>query len=277
MEQAGQPSAATPAGKPVPAPLRVVRAGFAGLLVFSLVFCIVMAAWGDLRDAMFVRILDHRFAKSFVIAAPEGAKVWLGDQYLGVSEKPPMHETEPELSIDGLSVSIPRVYAEEVHFMKNARLFAAGESVDGLLRHLAPGRTVVFAQSERLTGPGQVVQVLLREGAQTDAACLCSLEIPQRGGPAQLFAFLLRVQLDDRHWISTCTFTIGSMRLWAPPGEFWTQRQEVQGFPDDYPRGQCRTAWRMFPVLATKDEQARLLGAQAITDPIWVALAENKK
>ncbi|MBK9975253.1 MAG: hypothetical protein IPP14_10830 [Planctomycetes bacterium] len=267
----------TPAEKPIPPALRVVRTGFAGLLVFSLVFCIVMAAWGDLRDAMFVRVLDHRFAKSFVIAAPEGAKVWLGDQYLGVSEKPPMHETEPDLVIDGLSVSIARVYAEEVHFMKNARLFAAGESVTGLLQHLAPGRRLVFAQSERLTGPGQVVPVLLREGELVDAACLCTLEIPQRQGNPQLFAYLLRVQQEQRHWISACTFTIGSMRLWAPPGEFWTQRQEVEGFPADYPRGQCRTAWRMFPTLATTAEQTSLLQAQAVSDPKWVTLAENKK
>lgn len=261
----------------MPLPLRVLRVAFGSFLVLALAFSLLMAAWGDLRDAIFVQLLDARYAKSFVIRAPQGAKVWLGYRYLGAAERPPVSDGEPDLVIDGVPVTEARVYADEAVFMKEAVICERGSKLPALLAKLAPGRELVHAGAETVSGPGVFIRLLLRENGELDAACLCTLEIPQAGGDPRLFAFLLRVQAEDLRCIDAGTFSIASMQLYARDGEFWTTREDVEGFPTEGPRGQSRTSWRMLPTLMDKDAQAAYLRGDGFADPKWIELSERTK
>ncbi len=155
------------AAKPPSPAMRFVRVGFACLLIFALVFSIVMAAWGDMRDALFVRFLDTRFAKSFVIRAPQGAKVWLGDKFLGLAQLPIIADTEPEAVIDGLTVQEARVYAEEKEFLKQALVIEPGATEEFALGKLAPGRRIEHPDAARQeVGLPAVVVVVQRDIAR---------------------------------------------------------------------------------------------------------------
>jgi hypothetical protein len=266
-----------PATQPMPPALRVLRTGFACFLVLALAFAILMAAWGDLRDAIFVRVLDDRYAKSFVFVAPEGAHVWLGEQYLGVSALPVIVDAQPDAVIDGVSVQLARVYANEAEFHKQAIAIEPGTGIDKVLARLAPARELVHAGAGELSAPGAFIPLLLRDAAGIDAACLCSLEIPQREGNATLFALILRIQAGDNRCISGGEFSIGSTQLYARPGEFWTQREETEGFPTQGVRGQARTAWRLLPEMLDEDRQREYLRQHGLADAKWIDLPFKKR
>lgn len=262
--------------KPMPPALRVVRACFAGLLVFSLAFSIVMAAWGDLRDAIFVGVLDTRYAKSFVIRAPQGATVWLGDLNLGVADYPVIADSEPEAVIDGLSVREARVYAEDADFRKNSLVIEPGAGVELVLGKLAPGRKLIHAAKDHLASSGEFVPVLLAEDGKHDAALLCTLEIPRREGGRTLFAFLLRMDHEQTRWLSGATVKSHTTQLRADEGGFWTRRDEFDGLPQQVV-GQLRTSWLFWPELATADAQTGLLSAKGVSKPEWVNLPKGKR
>ena len=78
--------------KPMSPVLRVIRVVWAVLLVSILLFSIVMAVWGDMRQALMLKFLDARYVKSFTLQVPEGTQVWLGGVYLGKSERHPLGE-----------------------------------------------------------------------------------------------------------------------------------------------------------------------------------------
>lgn len=262
---------------PMPPALRIVRAGFACLLVLSLAFAILMAAWGDLRDAIFVRVLDDRYAKSFVFVAPEGAHVWLGEQYLGVSALPVIVDSQPDAVIDGVSVQFARVYANESEFHQQAIAVEPGAAIGKILGRIAPARELVHAAQAAVPGPGAFIPLLLRDATGIDAACLCSLEIPQRGSEATLFVFLLRVQAGESRCIQGGKFSIGSTQLYAPPGEFWTRREETEGFPTEGVRGQARTSWRLLPEMLDEAGQREYLQQHGIAEAKWIDLPFKKR
>lgn len=254
------------ADKPLSPAMRVVRVAFACLLVLSLLFCITMAAWGELRDAMFVRFLDTRYAKSLVIRAPAGAKVWLGEKYLGEAQYPIIVDSEPEAVIDGLTVKEARVYAEEKTLLQQAVVAQPGDAIGPLLARLAKGRTVVSAGRERLAGGNEFVPLVMREGEHDDAALLCALVVPQRDGPSITLAFLLRLELEGVRLIEGCDLKSRTTQLAPNPDNFWATRTEYEGLPEKV-HGQLRTSWLFWPKLAAKDAQAAV-----IKDPKWVGL-----
>lgn len=255
------------ADKPMPPALRVVRVAFACLLVLALAFSITMAAWGELRDAMFVRFLDTRYAKSLVIRAPAGAKVWLGDKYLGEAQYPIIVDSEPEAVIDGLTVKEARVYAEEKTLLQNAVVTQPGDAVAPLVARLAKGRTLVSAGRERLAGGNEFVALVMREGEHDDAALLCALVVPQRDGPSITLAFLLRIEHENVRMLEGCDLRARTTQLAANADNFWTTRTEYEGLPAKV-EGQLRTSWLFWPKLADKQAQAA-----AIKDPKWVGLS----
>lgn len=240
--------------EPMSPAMRTLRIGFACMLVLALAFSLTMAIWGELRDAMFVRLFDTRYAKSFVIRAPEGARVWLGDKFLGTAALPVIVDSEPDAVIDGLTVQEARVYADEKEFLKQSQVIEPGAAVPNLLAKLAPGRSLVRAGSETLRGPGEFVPVLLREGEALDAALLCTLEIPGRDGKATLFAFLLRLEHEDSRWLQGCTLTTHTTQLSANSDDFWSTREQYDGLPRRV-TGQLRTRWLLWPQPVVKDAQ----------------------
>lgn len=261
--------------KPLPPALRWLRVAFAGFLVLALAFSVLMAAWGDLRDALFVRILDTRYSKSFVFRAPEGAKVWLGDKYLGVAARPVIAEGEPDAVIDGLAVAEARVYAEEALFLKQALVIEPGSGSDLALAKLAPGRRVLTGGGIPLQRDGQSHLVVLAEDNQLDAALLCTVSIPRREGGSTLFALLLRTEYEGRRLMEPCTISARTMQLQADNGSFWTTRSEYEGLP---PRvtGQLRTSWLFWTTPADAEAQISLLHGLRRAEARWVELPESR-
>ncbi|MBE7490607.1 MAG: hypothetical protein HS108_02420 [Planctomycetes bacterium] len=256
----------TATDKPPAPALRVLRAGFAALLVLSLAFCITMAAWGELRDALFVRLLDTRYAKSFVFRAPQGARVWLGDKLLGTAQLPVIADSEPEAVIDGLTVREARVYADEKTLLKHSVVTQAGAAVEPLAASLARGRTVARVGRERLAEGDQFVPVLLRQDGRDDAALLCTLEIPQREGGKLMLAFLLRLEHEGVRMLEGCELSARTIQLSANEHDFWTTRAEYSGLPRQV-QGQLRTSWLFWPRLASPETQTAALG-----QPDWLEL-----
>jgi hypothetical protein len=256
------------AAKPLSPTMRVVRVVWACLIGVALVFSILMAVWGDLREGLMLQVLDDRHVKSFTVVAPEGAKLWMGSQYLGVAEPHPLAEGEPEdtqLVVEGLGVLHPRVYFYEPQLIEQS---APGDShvvVDEVLPRLAPGAKVVW-QEKKVTGFSQAL--LRHDDGRLDFVVLVRINTG-----TEWRAVLMRVEQGESHIFTLEREEITSDQLTTDDSGFWPHREQFNGFPPDF-KGQCKTVWRWF--LKVHDEAAWLIKhAPGETDIRWFKLPET--
>ncbi|MCA8910271.1 MAG: hypothetical protein KDB82_01090 [Planctomycetes bacterium] len=236
--------------KPMSPVLRVIRVVWAVLLVSILLFSIVMAVWGDMRQALMLKFLDARYVKSFTLQVPEGTQVWLGGVYLGKSERHPLGEDEPDDypdEVEGMKVVLPRVYFYEQQLMENSVECAPGDSSAELIKRLAPKEELLWVQTEALGEDPTFVPALLKdEDGKFDFVNLGRVDWPEHDGSTKRFAFLLRMVLDDKRHVFGLEHTeLWTDQLYAEEGHFWAKREQW----DDYPprlSGQTKTVWRFF-------------------------------
>ena len=233
--------------------LRVLRVTWAALLISVLAFSILMAAWGDLREGLMLKLLDDRHAKSFLLQFPEGTKVWVGTQSLEQSRKHPLAQGEPddsELATEGLRVVLPRAYMAEEHLREQGVEYTPGATTREVLALLAPESELVYALDEHPRT--SFTPVVLGRNGTIDYALLGTLTFTQ-DGEAKSLAFLLRAQGDARVFLLSKE-EVESDRLWAEPGHFWARRDKYDGLPPSMD-GQVKTTWRWY-FTPVEDEKA---------------------
>ena len=262
-----------PSKPPSPA-LRFLRAFWAVLLISLLAFSILMAVWGDLREGLMLRVLDHRYNKSFTLAMPYESHVWIGEQYLGESQPHPLAANEPEdtdVEVEGMSVLEPRVYVYEEPLLKHAVACEEKQEVAALLDKLAPEGELVWSASENLDEPG-FVPVLLRDSqGRLDFANLGRVDWFDHEREVIRAAFLVRMEHEEARIFTPARTRIWSDRLYAPEGEFWAVREQYDGFPPSY-TGQVKTVWQ-WHFIEPENQGAWLKDTCGIEDePNWVAL-----
>jgi hypothetical protein len=225
---------------PMPPWLRWLRVFWAVLLASAFAFSIVMAAWSDLRQALMAKVIADRHAKSFLIQAPAGAEVWVGDELLGAARRHELAEGEPpdsDLKVEGMSVLTPRVYMRATQLLKAAVRREPGEDAASLVGRLAPGAELLW-KGETVDG---FTPLLLLADGELDFVCLCEFEFPHGADGLIPSAFLLRA----RH-AGSRVFSMRQARVWSDqirvPGKFWTQRDEHDGLPPTLD-GQVKTVW----------------------------------
>jgi hypothetical protein len=225
---------------PMPRWLRALRMFWAGLLVTALAFSILMAVWGDLREALMSKVVAHRHNMSFLLQAPGGTDVWVGDEWLGTSRQHELAPGEPpdtDLKVEGMSVLVPRVYLRDGQLIKAAIVREPDEDNASLLARLAPDSEVLWT-GEDTDG---FIPALLLTGETLDFVCLCRFEFPRGEQGYVPSAFLLRIEYNDSHVFSVTQERVWSDRIWVP-GRFWTQRDEYDGLPPKLD-GQVKTVW----------------------------------
>lgn len=216
--------------------LRVLKPLWAGLIVLALAFSITMAAWGDLRESLMLRMQDSRHTKSLLLQFPMDANVAIGAEHLGYSWPHPLARTEPfdpELEVEGMSIALPRVYLREEQIHNRGTPWTPGEEARAMLARLEPNAEVLWLGEE----DAGFMPVLLAHGGRIDYALLVTLELP--GKPA---AFLLRAELKGARVFKATRQEVWSDQLWAPEG-FWAKREQWQGLPPVI-EGQTKTVWR---------------------------------
>jgi hypothetical protein len=258
--------------KPLSPAMRGLRVLWAGLIIFGLVFSILMAAWGDLREALMLKLLDDRHVKSFTLQAPQDAKLWMGTQYLGVAEPHPLAEGEPDdtqLSVEGMIVLRPRVYFYEPQLMEQSAAYEPGESTADLLAKLVPDTKLLWIERD-VMGEEGFVQALLRH----DDGRLDFVNLARVDWPGERRVFVLRVETGEGH-----VFRLERMELWSDQlctdeSGFWPQRTQYNDLPPNLD-GQCKTVWRWF--LHTEADAAWLKEhAPGETDVKWFKLPETE-
>lgn len=251
--------------------MRVVRVVWASLIAVALVFSILMAVWGDLREALMLKLLDDRYVKSFTLVAPQDAKLWMGSQYLGVAVPHPLAEGEPEdtkLAIEGLGVLHPRVYFYEPQLLEQSVAYEPTDATPALLGKLAPDVTVLWFEQAVIGTEGFVAALLKHDDGRLDFVNLARID-----WPGERRVCLLRIESEKGHVFRLESLELWSDQLCAEEGGFWATRAEY----DDYPphlRGQCKTVWHWF--LHVQDEAAWLKEhVPGETDIKWFKLPEN--
>ncbi|MCB9895844.1 MAG: hypothetical protein H6839_15460 [Planctomycetes bacterium] len=234
--------------KPISKGLNVLRWTW-GILLFSLLlFSILMAAWGDLREGLMLKILDDRYVKSFTIQVPEGAKVWVGTKYLGESKAHPLGIEDPDgepIKVEGMDVTLPRVYLFDAQLKESSIACEPSAKVEDLLKQLVPEETLVWAERDTVDAPGFTPALLKFEDGRFDFVNLARVDWPEHGGGSTRLAFVMRVTLNDVHVFMPEHTEIWTDQVYADEGEFWAKREQWDDFP---PRltGQTKTVWRWF-------------------------------
>lgn len=216
--------------------LRILKPAWAALIVIALAFSLTMAAWGDMRESLMLRLQDDRHTKSLLLQFPLDSNVVIGGQHLGYSWPHPLARTEPyddELKVEGMSIALPRVYLREDQIAEHGTSFKPVEDARAILARLEP-KAEVLRLDETADG---FRPVLLAHGGRIDYALLVTLELP--GKPA---AFLLRAGHDGARVFKATQQEVWSDQLWAPEG-FWARRDEYDGMPPVI-SGQTKTVWR---------------------------------
>jgi hypothetical protein len=233
---------------------------WAALLIAALLFSVLMAAWGDLREALMLRVLDARYAKSFLLQFPQDTRVWAGDRAIGYSRPHELSDGEPDALVEGMPVTAPRVYIGEKLLAEQAR--TPGKSLADTLGTLAPGATVVWHGDQQPFAP-----VLLERDGRLDYALLVTLAIPN----AEPRAFLLRAEQESHRVFTLQREEIWSDQLTSPEGWFWAQRTQYDGFPPTFD-GQTKTVWRWY--FAFEDDERSWLRTHApqFAAAPWIAL-----
>jgi hypothetical protein len=242
--------------KSAPKWIRILRVTWAALLIAALAFSILMAAWGDLRESLLLRVLDDRHAKSFLLQFPEGTRVWIGDLSLDQARKHPLAQGEPDDSADaveGLRVVLPRVYLTEHQLREQSVDWPSGERVASVLERVAPGAELV-AMLDRPPGGNGFTQIVLGRDGKLDALILGAIVLPSADGKTERLGFLLRAGSEEQRVFRFEREELWSDRLWAPQGQFWAQREQYDGMPPAF-TGQVKTVWRWY-FAAEEDETA---------------------
>lgn len=239
--------------KPVSKPLNILRWTWGGLLVSLFAFSVLMAVWGDLREALMLKLIDDRYNKSFTIQAPHEAKVWMGTEYLGISEPHPLAVNEPEESpteVEGMSVLLPRVYFYEVPLLENAVEFKVGDATADVLKKLLPHEEVLWVDASSMPDAGWVPALLKTEDGRFDFVNIGRVDWPTHDGGVERYAFIMRVVFEESPVFLLERTENWSDQLYADEGGFWARREQWDGFPPKL-SGQSKTVWRWF--IATKD------------------------
>ncbi len=259
--------------KPTPRWLRILRVTWAALLITALAFSILMAAWGDLRESLMLKVLDDRHAKSFLLQFPEGTRVWIGDLSLDEARKHPLAQGEPDDSteaVEGMRVVLPRVYLTEHQLREQSVEWPTGERVGSVLERLAPGAELL-AVLDRPPGGSGFTQVVLARDGKLDAPILGAIVLPAVDGSTMRLGFLLRAGSEGRRVLRFEREELWSDQLWAPKGQFWAQRRQYDGLPPEL-AGQVKTVWRWY-FAAEEDEPAwRATLPEKWADAPWVEL-----
>lgn len=234
--------------KPLPGWLRFLRVFWAVFLLGLLAFSVTMAAWGDMREALMLRVVADRYNKSFTIQAPEGAKVWVGEAFLGESQVHELSAGEPEdsaLEVEGMSVLLPRVYLREEQLMKNAVMCEPEQDVPAVVEKLAPGSEILWGDTSDLTGPGFRPLLLNNEYCERDFVNLGRVDFPSHDHGEVRAAFLMRMSSKEGRVCLHDRTEIWTDQVFAPDGEWWAVREQYDSMP---PRlsGQTKTVWRWF-------------------------------
>lgn len=265
--------------KPISKPLNILRWSWGIFLVSLLLFSIVMASWGDLREGLMLKVLDDRYVKSFTFQAPEGAKLWVGSQYLGVAEPHPLAANEPadsDTKVEGLSVLLPRVYLYEPQLMENSVECEPTTPSAELLKQLAPDAKLLWAERDSLAEAGFFPALLQHDDGRLDLVNLCRVDWPKHEGGFTRRAFLLRMIVEDSHTCRLQRTELWSDQLYADDGGFWAKREQW----DDYPprlSGQSKTVWRWFVTPDGKDaDWLKSHVAGEFEDIRWFKLSEKK-
>ena len=263
--------------KPLAPAKRALRVFWAGWIIVGLVFCLLMAAWGDLRQGLMLRLLDDRYNKSFTIQAPEGTKIWLGTQYLGECQPHPLSDGEPEdseLKIEGMNVLLPRVYFYEPQLLEQSISYEPANATADLLAKLVPDAKPLWVERETFGDAGFVPALLKHDDGRLDLLTLARVDWPTSNGGFERRAFVLRVVADENHLFHLKEAEIWSDQISADEGGFWPQRQEFDGYPVPL-KGQSKTAWRWF--IHTEHPQAFMETHDhfGVTDIKWFRLAET--
>ncbi len=263
----------TASSKPLPAWLRVLRVSWAVLLAVLLVFSILMAAWGDLRESLMLRLLDDRHAKSFLLQFPEGTRVWAGGEALGTSRLHPLAQGEAEdsaLAIEGMRVVLPRAYLMEKQMLAEGIQWTQGDHAMQLATRLAPDAEIIWIEQSPALKP--FTPVVLGQGARIDYALLCALSLPAHDANPARVAFLLRAEHEGARVFYLQGQEEWSDRLWAPEGTFWAQREQVDGPPRDL-SGQVKSVFRWY-FRFEADEKAwrEAILPRAWADALWTEL-----
>jgi len=261
--------------KPASKVLRLLRIGWASLLGVALLFSILMAAWGDLREGLMLQLIDDRYVKSFTVQAPQGAKVWLGTEYLGESVPHPLADGESEdfeLEVEGMSVLLPRVYFYEPQLAEQSVVYTPADSTQVLLKQLLPEAKLLWVESETMGETGFHGALLRHDDGRLDYVNLGRADWPTRDGTERR-AFVLRVATGESHVFRLERLELWSDQLRQDEGGFWPRRDEFSGYPEPL-AGQSKTVWRWY--LATEPDDAVLRAhAPAETDVKWFKLPEK--
>lgn len=264
------PEASTDAAPLSPA-LRAGRAAFAGLLVLAFAFCIVMAAWGEFRDALMLRVQDHRLTLSFAVQLPEGAKLRLGRKQLGDSAISAVAGgANGPAEIEGMDASLPRSYFLERDLLEQGVPCEGEPAVAWLAEKLAPGETLLWSATESNgLKPGEFAAALLKtKDGVLDGVLLGVLEVPYRGG-AKRFGLCLRAVHEELHLCRVARIEMSFDQLYAPPGEFWAVREKGGGAPPAGVMGQTKLVWHVYAEMMDASQQQRVLAPFVQGEPKW--------
>ena len=241
--------------QPISKGMNVLRWSFGSLLASLLLFSILMATWGDLREALMLKVLDDRYVKSFTIQIPEAAKVWVGDKYLGDAKIHPLGVDEPAdypQKVEGMPVVLPRVYVYEEPLLEVSIDCNASANVRELLEQLAPGETVLWAEREMLTEAGFTPVLLKLEDGRYDFLNLVRVDWPRHDGGTTRRVFVMRVWHEGRRVFTLARTEYWTDQLYAKDGGFWASREQWDDFPPLL-SGQTKTVWRWYVTPGTDD------------------------
>lgn len=256
---------------PLSPAMRATRAGFALLLVLSFAFCIVMAAWGGLREALMLRVQDHRLTLSFAVQLPDGTRLRLGRKQLGDSKVPAVAGgVNGPTEIEGMDAGLPRSYFLERDLLEQSVPCEGEPSVPWLAEKLAPGATLLWtANGGQGLKPASFAAALLKtkDGA-LDAVLLGVLEVPYRDG-ARRFGICLRAQHGELRLCRVARVDLAHDQLYAPPGEFWAVRESGPGLPPAGVMGQTKLVWRIYAEMMDAAEQQQVLAPHVQGEPKW--------
>lgn len=263
------------ASKPLSPGLRFLRAFWAALLISLLVFSVLMAAWGDLREGLMLKVLDDRYNKSFTLVMPHESHVWAGELYLGESQPHSLAVNEPEdtaLEVEHMSVLEPRVYIYEEQVLENAVACEDRQPVVDVIAKLAPDSEVVWSERGELSGPGFVPALLRNKQGRLDFVNLARVDWSDARRKVVRAAFLVRMEHGDTRVFSLENTVIWSDRLFAPKDEFWPRREQYDDFPPGY-SGQVKTVWQWH--FTSPEDQAKWLKQNCNIDATEINWAQT--
>lgn len=251
--------------------LRVLKVFWATLLISLLAFSVLMAAWGDLREAVMLRFVDDRYVKSMLLQLPAGTLVSIGDEGLGPAAPhtlAPDDGAESAETVEGMPITMPRVYLREDQILEFGKRWQPGEPLAALIARLAPNATLLWHAGDAQAS-GFTPVLLGREG-RIDYALLATFTLP--GTEPVDAAFLLRAEHEGKRVFSIQRQELWTDQMWVPSGEFWARREQYDSLPP-HSLGQTKTVWRWY--FAFEQDEAAWRKAHVpheLSEAAWTAL-----